>query len=74
MSPDDPTIARAYEAFPNNTVVLTTTARGSITIDVKVSHMDPEVAADKAVAIFERLRAKFKDVNETNAEFYKGKG
>ena len=62
------------EVLPSQHVILTTTARGQITIEVKVTDANPEIAESKATAIFDRLRSKYKEVNDANAEFYPGKG
>lgn len=62
------------ETLPVNSVVLTTTARGAVTIEVKISNVDADAAAAKATEIFDKLRAQYAPQNEANAEYYRGKG
>ena len=63
----------ATTVLPQQSVRLETTARGQIMIEVKVNDADGEIAANKAQAIFDRLRAHYKEVNDENSEYYRGK-
>lgn len=62
------------ETLPIQSVCLSTTAKGTIQIEVKVTDADPDSAERKAVAIFDRLLAQYKEVNERNRDYYPGKG
>lgn len=53
-----------------SSVTLATTAKGMVTMEVTVYDLDPNAAADKAAAILDRLREKYKAANEN--EFYRG--
>jgi len=62
------------ETLPIQSVCLSTTAKGTIQIEVKVTDADPDSAERKAVAIFDRLLAQYKEVNEQNRDYYSSKG
>ena len=62
------------ETLPSHSVELETTARGTITIKVKCYADTPQEAATQAENIFDRLKAKYKEVNDANRDFYVGKG
>jgi hypothetical protein len=68
------TDATITQPYPTQSVVLATTAKGVVTIEVKVSDYDANKAEEKATLIFDRLRAKYKEVNDANADFYVGRG
>lgn len=69
--PDDQRILT--ESVPLHSVSLSTTAKGTVTFEVKVYDKDVNLAADKAMATLDKLREKYQQANDAS-EFYTGKG
>ena len=60
-----------YDTTPLQSVTLSTTAKGQVSIEVRISDASADVAAEKAKAIFDRLREGYAATND-DIEYYRG--